>query len=315
MKEFLKKLKSNNNYSDELINMLGSIIPSFINVLGEQYRSRIYELIERIHFFEYDDLNVGGEHLTNYFDNGKEYRINSIAIGGGFVEDGYYVDENKNVSQKLVVGVSKTNSNNKIQTLIHEICHALSFSNGILDGDYIITTTGFNKTKYKYNGKYIDEKVSDEYLIFNEIITENLAMQIMDDYDNNVIHEPSSYNGYVNYFKELFRNPKLNYIIINDYFNHTFNFLNEINNLFTNEDLRECISGFFTDENMNNPMIKEHLIRISNMSPSEFFLEYMKSLEFSYGENKDRKSNKSIRNINLDIVYMLGERLNNNMTL
>ena len=46
------------------------------------------------------------------------------------------------------------------------------------------------------------------------MVTENLAMQIMDYLEPNISHEPTAYNGYVNDFKGIFRSTAFNKVLI-----------------------------------------------------------------------------------------------------
>ena len=128
MEEFLNNLKATKGYDDQMLTIISNIMMAFNEVLGNENMTNVLQAINNVQIFLYDDVAQASTILSHYFNNGKEYRIGSQATGTGFTEDEYTLDENGCLKQYLVIGLDKNNIN--IQTLVHELCHAISSING-----------------------------------------------------------------------------------------------------------------------------------------------------------------------------------------
>lgn len=315
MDEILNRFRNENNCSEEMIQILSNIMIACVNVLGEQYIDRILETFKSFNIYEYENVEEAGKISTQFFNNGKEYRYKTIATGGGITEDEYYLDNNGELKQKYIILISKGEyTESKIQIIIHEICHILSSINAYkLDGNVITAKSGVSSCSFEFNNQMKSPNLlTNENELYNEIITENLAAQIMDAYNPEIAHTPIAYAGYANSILRLFRSNEMNHIFIDDYLNNTTYHYEVFNNIFTNEDIQISLNSFITEEDLKHPLIKDYIEKVRQMSPNEFFNSYRFYLnKFKYPpKHLDWESFKRIKQINKILVSYLGERLN-----
>ena len=287
MNEYFLNLKNKYNYDDQLINIISGVISAFVEVLGEQYKDRLLDAFNNIPIFTYKEPREAGEMLTRYFNNGKKYRISSMAKGGAFVEDEYSIDQNGELVQHFIIGLGSYDDK-AIQSLIHEMLHALSYHKPILEDGIIKTGTGFNTFSYNFDGNSKGTVMDEKNLVFNELITENIAMQVMDAYDKNKVHEPAAYNAVVEEFNGIFRCDAVNPIIIDDYFNNTYNFLEVVPTILAQEKYQDIISGLYQYCD-NNPVYINHLDYLRGLSVRDFVAYYIERTNqiFSTDRNSD----------------------------
>jgi len=319
MNEFFNNIKVKYNYSDEFIKILSDIMYSFIVVLGESNLDKIIYVFENVFIYEYENVKEAGEFATTYFNNGKTYSFSSVATGGGVIENDYYLDKNGNLDEKVLILLQKGNYSEKnIQTLIHELCHAISSINGFLLKDNIIyTVSGVSSASYEFDGKYKGKIVESSNNIFNEIITENLAVQVMDVYDNKTSHNAINYSGITEKFRKIFRNESINSVIIYDYLNHSSNFMDVLNILYNEEDLKNIVEYLYTVIDINNLELKNYLDTIYNMSVEDFFNIYIEYSNYLFGNpfGIDKETFKIMKQINNEIVLELSNKLEINIDL
>lgn len=319
MNEFLNKIKVKYNYSDEFIKILSDIMYSFLIVLGESNLDKILYVFENIFIYEFENVKEAGIFATTYFDNGKTYSFSSRATGGGVTENDYYLDDNGNLREKVLILLQKGDYSEKsIQTLIHEICHGISSINGFVLKDSIIhTVSGVSSASYEFNGKYKGRMVEGSNNIFNEIITENLAVQVMDVYNNKITHKAINYSRITENFRNIFRNESINSVIINDYLDHSSNFMDVLNTLYTEEDLKNIVEYLYTVVDINNSVLKEYLNTLYNMTIEDFFNIYIEYNNYIYGNpiNIDRETFRIMKQINNEIVLELSNKLEINIDL
>ena len=310
MEEFIKNLKATKGYDDQMLTIISNIIMAFDEVIGDENMPNVLQAINNVQIFLYDDVQQASSILSHYFNNGKEYRVGSQATGTGFTEDEYTLDENGNLRQQLVIGLDKNNIN--IQTLVHELCHAISSINGYFVKDNTLyTNSGFNSTSYDFSNGTKGSILSNQGMIFNEIVTENLAMQVMDAYDKTISHEAIAYNGYVSNFKNLFRNASLNKIIIESYINHDDKFIKILDEIVDHQVYLNCIYSMYDVIDSNNFAIKEYLDKLSKLSFSEFFSLYFTYINKMFGtlDGINKNDFKIMKQINQQVVATIGNEL------
>ncbi len=203
MEEYLNNLKVKYSYNDQMIELLSKVIDAFINVLGEEYTNIILNTIANTIVFQYDNTANATNTLNEIINDGNNHQVGPMATGTGFMED-YYTYNNGEINQNFAIGID-ISCQRGLFTMVHELCHAISTYNKITIEDNIITIkSGLNFSSHELvNGK-VSRRISNEGVIFNEMLTENLAMQIMDYLEPEIVHEPTSYQGYVNDFNCIF---------------------------------------------------------------------------------------------------------------
>lgn len=139
MDELLKYLKTNYNYSDELLKFLNTLIPTMINYYGEEYKDKIIAtfvntpiFLEGSEFFKDEsiqnmvDFTTAGGHLC-------ETRVEN----GSIIKTGKVILNNNdfNFNDIHMVGI-----------LVHELCHAVK--SGIINNqDSAVTYIGLEQIK------------------------------------------------------------------------------------------------------------------------------------------------------------------------
>lgn len=310
MDYYLENLKNKFNYSEEIINFIDSLIPSFLSVLGEENKDIILDTLNNTYIFEFETIEEANKVVESINNDGNKHRVGPQATGSAFIEDCYINKENF-VKQRLVIGVSKSNKN-KVQSIIHELCHAMSsigkyqVKNGVLH-----TSSGFNMTSYSFDTGVKGNQLSDLGMIFNEIITENIAMQVMDDYEKDVEHEPSAYNGLTRDFKGIFRNEKINKVFIDDYLKSTYNFNAKLSEIISQEHYIEKVDSIYQYVTGNTNLI-EYLDYLKTLSVSNFFNLFIEHINYftKVPEGLDRTTFKLMKQINSQILYDLSQALN-----
>ena len=313
MEEFIKNLKATKGYDDQMLTIISNIIMAFDEVLGDENMPNVLQAINNVQIFLYDDIQQASSILSHYFNNGKEYRVGSQATGTGFTEDEYIFDENGDLIQQLVIGLDKNNIN--IQTLVHELCHAISSINGyFVRNNTLYTNSGFDSTSYDFSNGTKGRTISNQGMVFNEIVTENLAMQVMDAYDKTIIHEATAYNGYVSNFKNLFRNASLNKMIIESYINHDDKFVKMLDEIVDQQVYLNCIYRMYNAIDSNNFAVREYLEKLSKLSFSEFFVFYSTYINKMFGtiDGINKNDFKIMKQINQEIIVTIGNELKSN---
>ena len=312
MEEYITHLKETKGYDDQMLSIIFNIIMAFNEVLGDENMPNVLQAINNVYIFLYDDIAQASTILSHYFNNGKEYRIGSQATGSGFTEDEYILGENGEVKQHLVIGMDKNNMN--IQILIHELCHAISSINGYYVKDNVLyTNSGFNYTTYDFSDGMKGATINNQGMVFNEVVTENLAMQVMDAYDKTISHEAVSYNGYASNFKNFFRNVSLNKMIIESYINHDNNFVKVLDEIVDQQVYLNCVHSMYNVIDNNNSAIREYLDKLSNLTFSGFFNLYFTYINKMFGtlDHIDKNDFKIMKQINQEIIFIIGNELKN----
>ena len=159
MNEYLMTLKNKFDYSDELINFLGQLIPTLIKYYGEEHREIILSTLSNceIHFQRKDEDPK--TFLNSYFNVNKEWKIPFLA--GAFYHNEIIVKDNQ-VFAKPIIYLKQNllrkytpfdfNDDNQLNTLIHEICHSIKgYGKVKVQNGKIIDSSGLSKDTYSYS--------------------------------------------------------------------------------------------------------------------------------------------------------------------
>ncbi len=313
MQDYLISLKNKYGYSDEMLQILGNVINAFINVLGDKHIQLVLDAVDNTFVFKYNDALSATDTLNQIINDGTNHNISAIAEGGGFMED-YYTYSNNQIHQNFAVGIS-INSQNALSTLVHELCHVISTYGKLkIEDNKAIVGSGFNITSYQL----VDGKLSDEIAnngeIFNEMVTENLAMQIMDYLEPNISHEPTAYNGYVNDFKGIFRSAAFNKVLIDDYVNSSSNFLLSLESVILKEQIVDEIDSLYSYVDLNDIKIKEYLDYLKSLSVKDFFSLYIEYCNFftKGPDGIDKSTFRQMKRINSAIVRNMSQKIMEN---
>ena len=297
MEEYLANLKNKKNYSDEFIEMLDKIIKGFIAVLGDEYTNLVLNTFSRIDFFQYENIADARNKLDQAINDGQHHTVNSIC--SAFMDD-YYVLNGDQATQRIFVGVPK---NFKLQTLIHELAHALSvFDKFKVEGNAIRVNIGFGNDLF-YDGQH---HYDDD--LFSELVTENIAMQVMDYIEPTIEHSPASYQRIVNDFKGVFRNETLNKVIINDYLKSTWSFFHQLEGVISKDQINEGIDSMLKYLNLNDPETNQYLEYIRSLSVEDFFRLYVDSTNKYFKLYKDDTA-KLKADIIMEVVSNISQKL------
>lgn len=270
MNEFLDELRSKYDYDDETLEMIGGIIPSIIEVFGEENIEKIKNAFLGTKIIFYDTVSEANELLEQYFKDGRKNRVSKLATGGGFFEDDVKVVDDQIVSYKSVIGISKGSKEKALSTLTHEISHLVSSRPPYLtENGTVVFNTGFSCDEYEIvNGSKGKIIRTNGKTIINEIITENISMQILDLYDSTIEHEATAYIRRTNSFRTLFRNEELNSLFISDYQNGTQNITGKLSGMIDDTEYGEILSSFFS-YNLNDEQVS-YINKLKSMSVPEF---------------------------------------------
>lgn len=312
MEEYMEQLKQKKGYDDQMLSIIYNIIMAFNEVLGDENLPKVLQAINNVYIFFYNDISQASTILSQYFNTGKEYRVGVQANGTGFMEDEYALTETGELNQQLVIGLGKNNIN--IQIFVHELCHAISSIDGYLVKDNILyTNSGFEFTAYDFSNGMKGAKINSQGMVFNEIVTENLAMQVMDVYDKTISHEAGGYNGYASNFKNLFRSESLNKIFIESYINHDNNFVKMLDEIVDQQIYLNSVYSMYNVIDNNNFTVREYLDQLSKLTFSEFF-----NLYFTYSnklsgtlDGINKNDFKIMKQINQRIIVTIGDELKN----
>ena len=309
MEELIIKLK-NDNYDNETIKTIITIANGFINVLGEEHKELILNAISKIHYFRYDTIEEASSTVTRTFNDGKKHTVGTLADGGGFMEP-YYRYNDDRIDEYYLVGVS-TKDPNYLPKLVHDIAHVISTNNKTkVEDNKLITHCGLNTiTREIENGK-VGDIIENKGVMFNEILTESLAVQVMDYLEPEIVHEPNSYNGYVISFKGIFRNEKLNALIINNYLNSSLDFLDHIEEVISKEQLDSSIQAIINSPGLDNEEIQKYFEYLKSLSVKDFFILFINGCNSitKRPEGMSRETSRLIKKINVSIVNNISTKL------
>lgn len=307
MKEYLEKIKNKYNYSNQNMEMISKVIMAFINVLGEENINIILTAFENTTIFYYDDTLDAANKLNKIANDGNEYKVGLQATGTGFMQD-YYTYENNQINQKFAVGIAKSNQN--LQTFIHEMCHVLSTIGKIkVDNNQAYVFSGLSIDVRKIENGKIGEVLSCKANMFNEMVTENLAMQIMDFLEPGIEHVPTAYKGYVGDLQVLFRDERFNKVIINDYLKSSSNFALVFENAVSKEQFDDEVNAIASSVDTSDSL-KQYCDYLKTLSVKEFLEIFISNLDrITAPAGMDRQTFKDVKRINRSIFYDLSQKI------
>lgn len=309
MEELIIKLK-NDNYDNETIKTIVTVVNGFINVLGEEYKDLVLNAVSKVHFFKYDSVDEASATMTNVINDGNNHNAGALADGGGFMEP-YYRYSDDRIDEYYLVGVASKNLN-FYHTLVHEIAHVISTNNkNKIEDDKYITHCGLNTITRKIENGKVGNVIQNDGVMFNEILTESLAVQVMDFLEPGIVHEPVSYNGYVMFFKGIFRNKQLNPLFINNYLNSSLEFLDYIEEVVSKETLDSSIQDIIDSLGLDNEEIAKYFEYLKSLSVKDFFILFINGCNSitKRQEGISRETSRLMKKINVNIINNISTRL------
>lgn len=165
MNEYLKKLQEEYGYSKELTEVLGNIIPAFVEHFGQENEQLILDAISSCEIHMQEEKEKPEEYLSEFFPDKDIEKLPTMARA--FYESMPIIN-NDNISSKRLIYMrnSDLQSETTITTLVHEMGHLikaydkeyLEVDGKIQKRDGISTTI---MTKDKETGKYISKEESN----------------------------------------------------------------------------------------------------------------------------------------------------------
>lgn len=175
MDEYLKELQEKYGYNNELIVVLGKIIPAFIEHYGDEYKTLILDAISSCEIHMQQENEIPEEYLSKFFPDNDIERVPTIAVA-------FYTSmpivTNEGISSKRLIylkskGSSDLQNETTMSTLVHEIGHLIkaynkeySISDGKMQKRDGIATTVINRDEK--TGKYVSGE--DKHIGLEEAI-------------------------------------------------------------------------------------------------------------------------------------------------
>ena len=205
MKNFLNELRNKYSYNKELIEFIEKIVPILIRYYGEDKKGIIINSLLNCEIHIQGAKENTNEYLNSFFHINKNWDMRHVIA---FYNKYFYIINGKLQNKSIIYIRTDSSGNvcfydyNFLQTLIHEICHAIkSYGTEKYDDNIIIDRSGLSITYYQNNNGSIEEY--DNILVgieeaFNEcdatIITSMLVGEEL---------QPSSYKGATSYAMEI----------------------------------------------------------------------------------------------------------------
>lgn len=208
VEEILQQLKDNFNYNDDLLGLLGQIIPAMINYYGEEYTENVVNPLLETPIVICDTREQMVE-ASKRMGLDVEFVVPSSADAG--YEQHFQYNENKEIVRKPLIMINSSRDNEErheqfIETIIHEMCHmVMNYGKYQIDGNVIHSTTGF-----------IEDEIKEENGVFKEHSKGIAFEEGLNDYDARRIAEAllgrtdikfTSYGLYVDYVSTIMNNP------------------------------------------------------------------------------------------------------------
>lgn len=162
MDEYLKKLQERYGYKEELTEVLGKIIPAFIQHLGQENEQLILDAISSCEIHLQQENETPEEYLSDFFPHKDIGTIPTIAVA---FYDSMPIVTNEGISSKRLIyltskGSSDLKKEETMATLVHEMGHLIkaynkeySIANGEIQKRDGIATTVI--TRDEETGKYV----------------------------------------------------------------------------------------------------------------------------------------------------------------
>ena len=162
MDEYLKKLQEGYGYNEELTEVLGKIIPAFIQHFGQENEQLILDAISSCEIHMQQENETPEEYLSEFFPHKDIGRIPAIAVA---FYDSMPIVTNEGISSKRLIyltskGSSDLQNEQTMATLVHEMGHLIkaynkeySIANGQIQKRDGIATTVI--TRDEETGKYV----------------------------------------------------------------------------------------------------------------------------------------------------------------
>ena len=166
MDEYINCLKEKFNYSQELSDLLGKIVPTMIQYYGDEYADTIKDALSNCEIHIQKENEDTTAYLQQYFDTKKEWDIPMMA--GAFIETNVS-KKDEDVELKNLIYI-KTNfgskydpfdyeNGDKVKKLVHEMCHLVkTYDRYKKNGDDVVAYSGFIEENFSY------DPVKNEYV-------------------------------------------------------------------------------------------------------------------------------------------------------
>lgn len=157
--EFITSLKNKYNYSDEMVSLLQKAIPALIIYYGEDKKNIIYGTLNDCEIHIQKEKEDTEQYLNQYFNANETW---DLGVLGGACHANHLFIKNNQVQQKEIIyirceyfGLYKPfdfNNDEKVSSIIHEICHAIKGYGRIkVENGQVITQTGLISDVHQYN--------------------------------------------------------------------------------------------------------------------------------------------------------------------
>lgn len=252
MNEYLNGLKAKFNYSDELMNFLASAIPSIIQYYGEEHKETVLQALANCEIHIQDAKEDPKQYLNGYFGKEKEWEMPDL--GGAFYHNEISVNDNRVVAKPIIY--VKTvyyhqhmpfdfNDEKKLNTLLHEILHAVKGYGKIKVQDgKIIDSTGLMQDTYTYDTLNGVKEEKNERVGIEEAVNEVDTITIL----GMITGRQQDIRGYVragSLAKLLLEHKDIATVIKNSQFNGDDNWIQ-----YLGEDSKKIIESFDVLVNM-----------------------------------------------------------------
>ena len=200
----------------------------------------------------------------------------------------------------------------EISSLIHEICHALSYNLPEIENNTIKLKTGLCESTYQFVENQKGKLLKDSGNLFNEALTDNIALQVYDSFDKSKKHSlDDGYKGVSRPIQGIFNDDRVNRLIIDSYMNNNYGFIESIGDLISQEKYEAIIADVYNYVDRNDKHITDLLGRFSQMSFGEFFREYIEQINsyLKHDPNYSYKEKSLIMKIYNEIPYEVSDEL------
>lgn len=209
LNSFLITLKNKYNYDDNLLQMVGQIVPAMINYFGQENEEKIIKsFLDTPIKFVNDDEQI--QDFANQVGIKGEYRMPTFASGG--YEEYFQLNENGQVERIPFVLIRNHEMNDEFLNMcIHEFCHmVMNYEKTKVVDDKIISKTGLIEDEITIMDAKSDVKSSN--VAFEEAINEYDAREITYMITGRRI-ENGNYGMYYSYITPLMENSDARQVI------------------------------------------------------------------------------------------------------
>ena len=280
MKDYLDALKEKYNYSDELINVLATILPAFVNHFGDKHATTIYEAVFN------SEIKVGSiseyePYYREYFDNEENYPYNPGGVGVhqsyARVKDGQLIAKHGVYIFNIDNSTEVFKKESTMLALIHELGHLVkSYKREFIQDDVIVQRRGFVIDVCDFDGKDLSDENFESFVGMEEIFNSYDEIAIFEKAFGYVPEDSLGYGGVGYFVYDLMSIPEVKEKIVDHQFTGDESWKELIGKDIADkiiEDITMIFSGFSYSDDMD---------ALSDDKIDEAFLE--SGLDFSQYE-------------------------------